>query len=348
MQRRSLIAKLVIKFFGALICSVLLWELILECFVVRSPGSQTHSILGRLFTSGLLVHGTEGFSVTHINALGMRNGDIQPKATGVYRVLMLGDSFTEGYQVGDSHTFSALTEHTLQRKFGAGIEVVNGGRSGGSPAYYIHLADFYRERISPDFVVVQLDQGDFTVDLLNSNKYFAVAPDGGTFKTIRNSAFVSDNPFTQRFPRLSFLTSISTLRVASEKVAAMRGKPGQEREGGGENAPLTSQGREAMRWAVAALHRKYPNLLLVFLPNIDYDHPTLEPFEVESLLGRYANEAGVPLIDMRPDFVNGFLESRQPPLGFYNTQPGVGHINELGHSLVASRISGYLAMHIRR
>ena len=61
-------------------------------------------MLGRLLAPGLYVSGQEGFCVTHVNRLGMRNREIGPKRPGDYRILMLGDSYTEGFQVGDAQT----------------------------------------------------------------------------------------------------------------------------------------------------------------------------------------------------------------------------------------------------
>ena len=340
------IAKLLTKFVAALVCSLVLWEVILECAVVRSPGTQTHPDLGRLVSPGLLVHGTEGFSVTHINSLGMRCREIQTKSSGSFRVLMLGDSFTEGYQVADGRTFCDRVQAALQRKYGSNVEVLNGGRSGGSPAYYLHLAKFYRDRVAPEFVVVQLDEGDFTQDLLNANKPFAVVADRQTFKTVQNTSFISENPFTQRFPKLSFLTSVSTLRVASERMAALRGRAAPDREGGGETAGLSAEGRRAMAWTISELHQRYPRLLLVYLPAISYDRSTTQPSEVETMLAQEAEKNGVPLINMREDFIANTRTTFQPPCGFNNSEPGVGHINDLGHALTAARISDYLSSQI--
>ncbi|HLJ55425.1 MAG TPA: SGNH/GDSL hydrolase family protein [Chthonomonadaceae bacterium] len=327
----------------------MIWEVILECTVVRMPGAQTHPILGRLSGAGLLVHGTEGFSVTHVNTLGMRNCEIRPKSAAVTRVLVLGDSFTEAYQVGDAQTYCARAGAALRSRFGPGVEIVNGGRSGASPAYYLHLAEFYRRAVQPDSVVIQLDQGDFTSELMDTGKPFAVVRNASGFGTVKNDAVVSENPFTRLFPRLTMITSISTLRVASEKIAAMRVRSARAADdAAGSSASLTPVGRAALVWTIAELQRRYPRLALVYLPSINYSQPEAPPSEVEALLARAAAHNGVPFVNMRSDFIATFQRTHQPACGFNNSQPGYGHINALGHALVAARVTELAAARLAR
>ncbi len=55
------------------------------------------------------------------------------KPVGQIRVLSLGDSHTQGYEVRQDHTFSAIVERYLQRE-GSDTEVLNTGISGFSTA----------------------------------------------------------------------------------------------------------------------------------------------------------------------------------------------------------------------
>jgi lysophospholipase L1-like esterase len=79
------------------------------------------------------------------NALGFRDARMPgPKPAGVRRVVVLGDSFTQGYGVDETASYPRRLEAGLARAgAGAGdVEIVNLGVPGTSPRDYIgHLAD---------------------------------------------------------------------------------------------------------------------------------------------------------------------------------------------------------------
>jgi len=100
------------------------------------------------------------------NRFGLRGPDpVLPKPPGLFRILMLGDSFTFGFPVQDQETFSYLIERGLQAH-GYPVEVVNGGISGYSPVLeYIALRDEFIQ-FDPDLVILWYDRGDLQDDAL--------------------------------------------------------------------------------------------------------------------------------------------------------------------------------------
>lgn len=111
---------------------------------------------------------TTEFDVTYrINRLGLRDRDVPlRKAEGTRRILMLGDSFTEGDGVEYEETFSARLQAMLDT---AGLaprwEVVNAGV--GSYAPLVEFLYLMRGGLAldPDLVVLNLDLSDFFDDL---------------------------------------------------------------------------------------------------------------------------------------------------------------------------------------
>lgn len=96
------------------------------------------------------------------NSLGLPDGDVAvPKPAGVVRILVLGDSFTEAFQVPQERNFISLLEEALNHREGAPVyEVINAGISGASP-----IAEYQRYRtqlrhIDADVVLVQLFAND--------------------------------------------------------------------------------------------------------------------------------------------------------------------------------------------
>jgi hypothetical protein len=102
------------------------------------------------------------------NALGLRERDlVTPKPTGVVRILMLGDSFTEGGGLADADTVPRQVERALAA-YCPGLEVVNAGTASYSPILeYLALQDV-GAAVAPDVIVVNLDMTDVHDDLVRT------------------------------------------------------------------------------------------------------------------------------------------------------------------------------------
>jgi len=85
---------------------------------------------------------------------GLRNRELGPKAPGTFRILAIGDSFTEGAGVEAEEAWPQLLEGSLARRVPRRVEVVNTGVGGWDPFQY---AQFFESRglaLEPDLVVV--------------------------------------------------------------------------------------------------------------------------------------------------------------------------------------------------
>jgi hypothetical protein len=102
------------------------------------------------------------------NALGLRERDlVTPRPAGAVRVLMLGDSFTEGGGFADADTVPRRVERALRARC-AGVEVVNGGIASYSPILEYLLLQEVGTAVAPDLVVVNLDMTDVHDDLIRT------------------------------------------------------------------------------------------------------------------------------------------------------------------------------------
>jgi hypothetical protein len=91
-----------------------------------------------------------------INRQGWRTPDFtQMKSDGVYRVLVLGDSFMAGMQVNDDELFSSVLQQRLNKAgVGKRAEVITFGvPSWGTDQQYLALRQ-YGLRLNPDLVIV--------------------------------------------------------------------------------------------------------------------------------------------------------------------------------------------------
>jgi len=96
------------------------------------------------------------------NSKGFRNDRefSYDKPTGMIRVLSLGDSHTEGFEVRQENTFSSVIQQQLD-KAGVAAEVINTGVSGFSNAEELVLLENEGIKYHPDYVVLAFFGNDF-------------------------------------------------------------------------------------------------------------------------------------------------------------------------------------------
>lgn len=135
------------------------------------------------------------FKVSYqINSLGLRDEEAELEKKEKRRILMLGDSFTEGTGVKQEETFSVLLEKAL------GIEVVNAGVSGYSTLQeYLWLKE-RGLKLQPDLIILNVNETDFS----EAAKYHSIWKQSG-YTNLR-----LDKP--------SFLASIRLVQLMRERL----------------------------------------------------------------------------------------------------------------------------------
>lgn len=102
-----------------------------------------------------------------INSHGLRDNEHEyAKPVGMYRVVMIGDSFTEGYGVDIERTFGKVLERYVSQTLNPKFELINAGVASWSPTpAYVYLVQFGL-KYQPDLVLLNLTISDF------SDEYF--------------------------------------------------------------------------------------------------------------------------------------------------------------------------------
>jgi len=95
------------------------------------------------------------------------------KPNDVIRIILLGDSFTEGGGVDDGETYDAQLTKLLPTKY----EVINMGRSGTGTAQQLPFLKEVGLKLSPDIVILFFYQNDF-YDNINSYPRYELNSDG--------------------------------------------------------------------------------------------------------------------------------------------------------------------------
>ena len=104
------------------------------------------------------------------SSLGLRDREYAiPKPAGTFRILMLGDSFTEGGGLEDGETMAKIVEAGLQRgTCGNAVDVINAGHASYSPILeYLLLRDVGLQ-LEPDLVVLNFDMTDVHDDFVRT------------------------------------------------------------------------------------------------------------------------------------------------------------------------------------
>jgi hypothetical protein len=328
--------KRLLKIFAAGLAALIAWELILENLVLRDPGGTSSPVFGRIYRPGIYLQGTEGYCKTRMNSLGMRGGEIPSKTSDEYRILILGDSYTNALQVSDDKTFVHLLQNRLAINTSRDIKIINAGRNGASPAYYIHLSEFYHSSMKPDYVVVQINDEDFTVDIFDDkDQEFYVRKEGADYVTTTN---FRDYYIWRMFPFLKVIkpfVAFSTFKIALDKIPLMLEQRRNPMASGRKEFRPSADYTDIVDWTLKSLKNDYPHMAVFYL--------TLnkEESNIEILLKQSANEHGIAFLNIREIFNTYYQSHRQPANGFDNTMPGTGHMNGIGHTLAADLLSDF-------
>ncbi|OQY50953.1 MAG: hypothetical protein DRR08_10505 [Candidatus Parabeggiatoa sp. nov. 2] len=104
-----------------------------------------------------------------INSMGFRGPEIVHKSqTGLKRLIIIGDSITEGHGNKFTETFSYLLGENIRQ---SGWEVINMGVQGGSPIYYAANLERYLS-VQPDAVLIVLFENDISDDRTGESVFF--------------------------------------------------------------------------------------------------------------------------------------------------------------------------------
>ncbi len=209
LQRRWMFRVLAVAV--ASMTAFLLAESFLRFFVpdTRSPYVYDEFTGTRLQPGHQFVFRSEGYSFNLINSHGLRDREHSiEKPTGTFRIAILGDSFSEAFQVSQDKTFWAVLERELQAMpeyRDQTVEVINFGVSGFGTIQEWQMLEHYARDYSPDLVLLAFLPGN---DVRNNSRQlesdhrrpFARLNDG----ELQLDFSFRDDPIEKRFRELTW------------------------------------------------------------------------------------------------------------------------------------------------
>lgn len=149
----------------------------------------------------------QGKIINQYNSVGFRgeNHSIE-KPSGIGRIVVIGDSVTEGYGVEWRDVFAS----NVQANLGSGYEVISLGMGGLNTPQEVHILEQVGIRYAPDYVVVNF--------VLNDGDFFSSAKEGAKYAEEIQSKIallgIRINPAIKRALKSSALIYLVNERIA--------------------------------------------------------------------------------------------------------------------------------------
>ena len=371
---------------GGTVAAVLLFEIVLRAVGFCAPvWYRPDPVVGAVLRPG--VEGwfeSEGRAYVRISSAGLRDREHSiEKPEGVYRVAVLGDSYSEAMQVDAKDAFwSVLGDKLTQCAYRPGkrIEVINFGVSGFGTAQEYLMLESMAMRYRPDLVLLQFMNGNDVDDNSIALSYEKMRP---FFLLDRTRGLVLDASFaaTKVFQRessafMGFVRSVADhsrvlqlVRAFMKTVAFPRASTDAPIEPGLKPAVLAAPRDSSWEdaWTVTerlllAMHqylkRSGVPLVVVTTPFAIQVHPDRQVREREQAklgipdlfypdrrIEAYARKQGIAVVPLTYEMQRLAERRRIYFHGFPNTRMGIGHWNENGHRVAAEIIAGHLCSH---
>lgn len=338
--------------------AMVLTEAGLRVFYPQPLGVWHHDANGlALHWPGLVTYLPQFGRSVSFNSVGMRDREHRVEnPAGVFRVLVLGDSFMEALQVPFEASFPSVLERRLEAGAGRPVEIINASVSGWGTDDELQYLATYGMRWRPDLIVVAMTLHNDISDNARQR-----------FHTVRNGALIAEprdavSPLGYALVQLKgFLATRSHAYQLVTRVRRAREMAVEEQH---LNSHVVSLFRQETDEALAGSLRLTSLLLerirvvagaeasrvvLVLLPlGVQVSDATFAQFarrvtgtasglqldRPQRVLGRLADDLDIPVIDLLPGF-RAWTSSGGS--GLYMQQDG--HWNERGHRLAAEIVA---------
>jgi lysophospholipase L1-like esterase len=251
-----------------------------------------------------------------------------PKPDDVYRVLLLGDSFTYGAGVDDDEKiFARIIERRLNDELPLPdierVEVYNGGVPGGLSLHWVALFQEIAEWYDPDLVVIVF----FIRDGAGTWTANPVIQIGKEMATLRERSALYRYSHAYRMFRDRRELSRLSGQYLSVIEDSYLGTPAETQE--------WERAKKNLRWLQQQSEARGAEFGLVIFPMLHELHEG-HPFkESMAVIETFCRRADIPVHDLLPHFIG----EDGPELWVSPLDP---HPNERGHRIAAEGIEPFL------
>lgn len=281
----------------------------------------------------VLVHGTEGYGIIKTDGNGYLN---QPGTLQENYVLCMGSSHTQGKEVSVGENYSSLLNAHFSKGEGE-LATYNIACDGNFlPSLIKHFSAAVQAFPEASVVTIEVSNVDVTTDELEDALKQVEYDESQSVKNqIQYMGFKDKTKIfiKEYFPLISLVKS----KLETSSV------------GDNTNTVEQTDNSNAVKTlgkAIELIRSRYDGeIIFIYHSQIVIKNDGSISFEEDKLFEEFENicsENNVRVVDMRPVFVEHYENEKEIPYGFANTKPGNGHLNELGHSLIAETLTPYI------
>jgi len=324
---------------------LLFTEIFLRVFISKPSTQQYDEILGYTNIPGSkMIESMEGYSHITFNSLGFN--DDEPIKSIKRKIFVIGDSYTEAFQVNRSNGYVALIDKVLNKN---NIDTIKLARDSFVPLHYPLISNRYYRLYSPEFTILQL--GSHTLSDLYGED-FSISY-GGNNKIVSYTLKVSDNDKKKNSIRGIINNSALAYYLLRKYKYLILGAVHKidwfkrlflKNDSARLTTKKTANKKRNDEQRLSYILKKIPGpVIVVYFPDPGINTGNnIANDKVRKIIKQASNNAGVNFIDLTDDFKSDFHLNSRLLNGFSNSKPGAGHLNKQGHSFVANKIIYYL------
>lgn len=280
----------------------------------------------------ILVHGTEGYSVSRVDQNGYLNA---PGVLGNSYILCMGSSHTQGKEISPAKRYTALLNDYYSKQDDT-LAVYNIGSDGNSlPDLIRHFPAAIQAFPNASVVTIEVFKLDYSAERLENALQQSTYTEKSSVQSLKEDLTLKGKlkiKIKEAFPLLHLIKS------KFETAAA-------EKQSNETAISETTKASDALEKAMFLLRSEFGGeILFIYHPTITIETDGSISCNYDSLwpaFQRACSNNDIQIVDMGPTFLHFYATEKKLPYGFPNTVPGSGHLNSNGHALIAEVLIQY-------
>lgn len=278
-----------------------------------------------------LVHGTEGYGINKVDENGYINaeGTLQDS-----HILCMGSSHTQGKELPSGENYPSLINKHFSKDQESLAAYSVACDANFLPSLIKHFPAAVEAYPNASVVTIEISSTDVSAEELEGALSQVNYDESQSIKNQVEHAGFKDKLklwIKEYFPLLSLIKSKLETPSATDTVA-------EESD--------TTDATPDFEKVLKLIRSQYDGeIIFIYHSQTLIEKDGSVSFADDKLFNAFEKacvENDIQVIDMRPVFTQYYEEHKEIPYGFANTKPGNGHLNKLGHRLVAETLITYI------
>lgn len=269
------------------------------------------------------------------------------KQPDTYRIVIAGDSLTEGFQVNEADTYSALIESKINNAgLDKKVEVLNMGIAGYGTQRELYVFEKKGLRFNPDLLILAFFVGNDFTDNIGENinreaRFTAFQEFKNDIKLFVRNHFSAWRFVLQQKSRNKFLNFLKNNNNSMIKSSTTT-DPLFQKEYSEDTQKMINRSKELLLAFKKLADENKKDHLVLILPSAGQIYfegdDNFYSEKINEVLKNYFKLQKIKYIDLLPEFKNYYKLKPKIPLYL----PRDGHPSENGHLVIADKVVDYL------